>query len=151
MSKNALIILAHPEQNSLNHSLMNESIKILEAKGYKVKTSDLYKMNFNPLLTSNDFKDWPANIPMNLMLAAGKSNESKKLSTDILEEQSKVEWADLVIFQFPLWWMSMPAILKGWFDRSISAKFAYGNKPQIPENSKLANKKDCINDYHSCR
>lgn len=30
-----------------------------------------------------------------------------------------MEWADLVIFQFPLWWHAQPAILKGWFDRVL--------------------------------
>lgn len=36
-----------------------------------------------------------------------------------------LEWADLVIFQFPIWWFSMPAILKGWFERVYSSGFGY--------------------------
>jgi multimeric flavodoxin WrbA len=44
---------------------------------------------------------------------------------DILTEQRKVADADLVIFHFPVWWFSMPAILKGWFDRVFSRGFAY--------------------------
>lgn len=35
-------------------------------------------------------------------------------------------WADAVIFQFPLWWFSMPAIMKGWVDRIFACGFAYG-------------------------
>ena len=41
-------------------------------------------------------------------------------------EQEKLLWADTVIFQFPLWWYTMPAILKGWVDRVFTHRFAYG-------------------------
>ncbi|XP_055451228.1 ribosyldihydronicotinamide dehydrogenase [quinone] isoform X7 [Psammomys obesus] len=47
------------------------------------------------------------------------------LSSDILEEQRKVQEADLVIFQFPLYWFSVPAILKGWMDRVLCQGFAF--------------------------
>lgn len=42
-------------------------------------------------------------------------------------EQEKVAWANLVILQFPMWWFSMPAILKGWVDRVLSLGFAYAS------------------------
>jgi len=48
------------------------------------------------------------------------------LSPDIAEEQAKLRRADLVVFQFPLWWFGLPAILKGWVDRVFVAGFAYG-------------------------
>lgn len=41
-------------------------------------------------------------------------------------EQEKLLWADTIIFQFPLWWYTMPAILKGWVDRVFTYRFAYG-------------------------
>ncbi len=47
-------------------------------------------------------------------------------SEDIQQEQEKLLWADAVILQFPLWWFSMPAILKGWIDRVYACGFAYG-------------------------
>jgi NAD(P)H dehydrogenase (quinone) len=47
-------------------------------------------------------------------------------SADIAAEQEKLLWADTVIFQFPLWWFSMPAIMKGWIDRVYAWGFAYG-------------------------
>lgn len=45
---------------------------------------------------------------------------------DITREQDKLRWADAVILQFPLWWFSMPAILKGWVERVYAYGFAYG-------------------------
>lgn len=47
-------------------------------------------------------------------------------SADIEAEQEKLLWADAVIFQFPMWWFSMPAILKGWFERVYAYGLAYG-------------------------
>jgi NAD(P)H dehydrogenase (quinone) len=49
-----------------------------------------------------------------------------EVSPDILAEQEKLEWADAVVVQFPLWWYGMPAILKGWFDRVFVKGFGYG-------------------------
>jgi NAD(P)H dehydrogenase (quinone) len=37
-----------------------------------------------------------------------------------------MKWADAVILQFPLWWFSMPAILKGWVERVFAYGFGYG-------------------------
>src|SRR5690606_697581 len=48
------------------------------------------------------------------------------LTADVAMEIEKLRWADTLILQFPLWWFSMPAILKGWVDRVFAYGFAYG-------------------------
>ncbi|KAJ8335546.1 hypothetical protein SKAU_G00388880 [Synaphobranchus kaupii] len=48
-----------------------------------------------------------------------------RLSDDITEEHRKVEEAELIIFQFPMYWFSAPAILKGWLDRVLTQGFAF--------------------------
>lgn len=55
-----------------------------------------------------------------------RAYESGGLSADIRREHEKIDWADTIVFQFPLWWFGMPAILKGWFDRVFVKGFAYG-------------------------
>ena len=47
------------------------------------------------------------------------------MAADILAEQKKIKDADLIIFQFPLHWMSFPSIMKGWFDRVFTENFAF--------------------------
>ncbi|KAM7229780.1 hypothetical protein CapIbe_019896 [Capra ibex] len=54
-----------------------------------------------------------------------KAYEKRSLSSDIIEEQKKLQEADLVIFQFPLYWFSVPAVLKGWMDRVLCQGFAF--------------------------
>lgn len=43
-----------------------------------------------------------------------------------MAEQDKLRDAELVVFQFPLWWYGPPAILKGWFDRVLVSGYAFG-------------------------
>jgi NAD(P)H dehydrogenase (quinone) len=45
--------------------------------------------------------------------------------TDIKSEQDKLSWSDTIIFQFPLWWFGVPAILKDWLDKILTPGFAY--------------------------
>jgi len=71
-------------------------------------------------------------IPRGPGSSSGSPNDSRTgyeqgLQTpDITREQEKLHWADTVIFQFPLWWFTMPAIMKGWFERVYAYGFAYG-------------------------
>lgn len=57
---------------------------------------------------------------------AYEAYKKRSLTSDIIDEQKKVQEADLVIFQFPLYWFSIvPAILKGWMDRVLCQGFAF--------------------------
>ena len=49
------------------------------------------------------------------------------ISDDVKEEQSHLLWADCITFISPIWWMSFPAILKGYIDRVMVDGFAYGH------------------------
>ncbi|XP_066503523.1 NAD(P)H dehydrogenase [quinone] 1-like isoform X2 [Hoplias malabaricus] len=63
-----------------------------------------------------------------------------RLSDDIKEEHHKVEQADLIIFQFPLYWFSVPAIMKGWIDRVLTQGFAFSLQ-NLYDNGMLKGKK----------
>ncbi|WP_222597074.1 NAD(P)H-dependent oxidoreductase [Chitinophaga pinensis] len=55
------------------------------------------------------------------------ATEVAGFALDIEAEQQKVEWCDLMIWQFPLWWFTVPGILKGWVDRVFAMGRFYGN------------------------
>ena len=46
---------------------------------------------------------------------------------ELQAEMDKVTWCDALVFQFPLWWLGRPAILKGWVDRVFAVTFALGS------------------------
>jgi putative NADPH-quinone reductase len=123
---NVLIVYAHPGPQSLNASLRDFTAKRLEANGHAVRISDLYAMGWKAALDGEDFPERDATQPLALMGDSERAYRDGTQSADIAIEQQKLEWADTVIFQFPLWWFSMPAILKGWFDRVYAYGFAYG-------------------------
>jgi NAD(P)H dehydrogenase (quinone) len=123
---NILIVYAHPEPLSLNGSLKNFMIRRLEDAGHKVQVSDLYAMNWKAAIDAADSLDAPGEGRFNITRASRQAFETGRQSEDIAREQKKLLWADTVILQFPLWWFSMPAILKGWVERVYAYGFAYG-------------------------
>ncbi|WP_342619464.1 NAD(P)H-dependent oxidoreductase [Rhodoferax sp. GW822-FHT02A01] len=121
-----LIVFAHPEPKSFSAALKDIAVKKLESLGHEVNVSDLYKMAWSPALSEKDFGEDRAN-PEYLDLSAEQENAHAKgsICDAVRLEQAKLSEADLVLFHFPVWWFSMPAILKGWVDRVFSRGYAY--------------------------
>lgn len=118
------IVFAHPDKRSLQHSLLQVTVDTLVANGHEVKVSDLYSMKWKSELDRDDFPELPKESRLRPLHASIESYKDNAYSKDILNEREKVLWADMVIFHFPLWWYSVPAIMKGWFDRVLVAPFA---------------------------
>lgn len=120
------IVFAHPEPKSLSASLRDVAIRELEAAGHEVRVSDLHAMGWKAEVDRSDF---PTLAPEERLLPVAASKNaftSNSLTDDVKAEIEKLLWADALILQFPLWWFSMPAILKGWIDRVYAFGFAYG-------------------------
>jgi NAD(P)H dehydrogenase (quinone) len=121
---NVLWVFTHPEQRSLLGALCTDGLRALEAAGHDVRVSDLYAMKWKAAIDRDDFTalgDERLSVPP----VSGQAYLQGTLSQDIKAEQEKLEWADTVVIQFPMWWYGMPAILKGWFDRVFCAGFGY--------------------------
>jgi NAD(P)H dehydrogenase (quinone) len=123
---NVLLVFAHPEPRSLNGALRDVAVAELESQGHQVRVSDLYAMGWKPAADRADFPQLPADARLNVATASGEAFKTQTLTADVRAEQDKLLWADAVILQFPLWWFTMPAILKGWVDRVYSYGFTYG-------------------------
>ncbi|MCQ9640742.1 NAD(P)H-dependent oxidoreductase [Chryseobacterium sp. WG14] len=104
-----LLIYAHPNENSLNHNLLQQVIATLQSGHHEIRIRDLYQMNFDPVLSLTDMQEQRAG----------------KVSEDILVEQDFISWADQITFIYPIWWTGLPAIMKGYIDRVFSYGFAY--------------------------
>lgn len=114
---NALIVLAHPEPQSFNAGLKDVARDTLAARGYSVEVSDLYGQGFNPVEGAERYLD-RANPKVFAPLAEQRNAwQTGRLPAEVRREVDRLERADLIILQFPLWWHAQPAILKGWFDR----------------------------------
>lgn len=122
----ALIVYAHPEPTSLNGSLKAFVAQRLRRAGHQVEVSDLYAMGWKANVDAADFLDIDPHQPFHPEEASSHGYATDTQTEDIAAEQRKLRDADLVILQFPLWWFSMPAILKGWVDRVFAYGLAYG-------------------------
>ncbi|QGZ42787.1 NAD(P)H dehydrogenase (quinone) [Pseudoduganella flava] len=123
---NVLYVYAHPEPRSLNGALKDFALRHLRAAGHEVQVSDLYAMNWKATVDAADSKEPPERGRFDPSHASQRAFQNGWQSDDIVREQEKLRWADVVIFQFPLWWFSMPAIMKGWIERVYAYGFAYG-------------------------
>jgi NAD(P)H dehydrogenase (quinone) len=133
---NVLWIFAHPEQQSLNGALRRDGLRLLRSLGHHVRMSDLYAMGWKATVDGDDFPDSTPEEPLVVTSESKRAFRAGSLSPDIRAELDKLRWADTVVFQFPLWWYGMPAILKGWFDRVFVKGFAYGVRdPDCPSRS----------------
>lgn len=128
--KKIFIIYAHPEPRSLNGSLKDDAVTFLTGQGHEVQVSDLYAMKWR---AEADSRDFPQRDPAERLVYNAASRDAYLAgaqASEITAEQEKLKWADAIIMQFPLWWYSMPAILKGWVDRVYARRFAYGVGPK---------------------
>lgn len=124
--KTVLIVYAHPEPRSLNRQLVEDAAEVLAAQGHTVLRSDLYGMSWKAVYDAADFpvRDNPERL--SFLHESGHAYAHHHQPDDIVAEQAKLVAADAVIFQFPLWWFSMPAIMKGWIERVFAYGLAYG-------------------------
>lgn len=121
----ALIVHAHPEPESFCSAQMREAVLALEAQGYTVEISDLYRMGWNPELGRDDFEHELVGH-FKPQVEQVKAVNHVTFAPDVAAEIEKVQRADLLVFSFPMWWFSLPALLKGWVDRVFAMGVAYG-------------------------
>ncbi len=110
---NVLVLYAHPNPKSFCHAILEVAVKTFEGEGHSVHVRDLYALKFNPILDASDFMAF----------------KEGKTPLDIASEQDEIRWSDVIVIVFPIWWASMPAILKGYFDRVFSYGFSFGKGP----------------------
>ncbi|MGB3799763.1 MAG: NAD(P)H-dependent oxidoreductase [Lewinella sp.] len=103
---NILVIYGHPDPKSFNQSLADAYADAAAVSGAKVRRLQLHQLEFNP----------------NLRYGYRKRTE---LEPDLLRAQEDLRWADHLVWVYPVWWGSVPALLKGFLDRVLLPDFAF--------------------------
>jgi NAD(P)H dehydrogenase (quinone) len=107
-----LVVVAHPAVGSFTMALAREYAAELEALGHSQRTLDLYRMGFNPVLAAEELSPAADRPP----------------SADVARAQDEIRAADVLTLIYPLWWLSMPAMMKGYIDRVFARGFAYDSR-----------------------
>jgi len=119
--------------------MKNVAIQNLERQGHTVTVSDLYGQGFSAVAQKWDFVATSGGH-FNYMLEQKHSAQLQNaFSPDILAEIQKLQAADVLLIITPLWWSSVPAILKGWFDRVLAMGVAW-DSGKIYENGLMRGK-----------
>ncbi len=126
--KKVLIVHAHPEPTSVTAHLARIASSTLAAQGHEVMHSDLYGMGWKAVFDGEDFPVRINQDRLSFIDESGHAFANGYQTPDVEAEQRKILAADAVIMLFPLWWFSMPAIMKGWIDRVWAFGLAYGFK-----------------------
>ena len=101
------IVHAHHEPTSLNGAMTREATAALGDAGHEVVVSDLYAMGFDPVSDRRNFTT--VADPTQLKEQAEESLASAQggFAPDLQAEMDKLAWCDVVVFQFPIWWLGM--------------------------------------------
>jgi NAD(P)H dehydrogenase (quinone) len=105
-----LVVVAHPAEDSFTMGLTRAYAVELEQLGHSQQTYDLYRMGFDPVLAAHELVPASAEHPA---------------SADVLQAQDDILAADVLTVIYPLWRLSMPAMMKGYIDRVFARGFAY--------------------------
>jgi NAD(P)H dehydrogenase (quinone) len=123
---NVFIVHAHHEPASFNGALTRAAREALESVGHRVVVSDLYAMGFDPVSDRRNFSTVKNPGYLKQQDEELHATDHDGFAPDVRAEMEKVFACDALIFQFPLWWFGLPAILKGWVDRVFAMGRVYG-------------------------
>jgi putative NADPH-quinone reductase len=107
-----LLVVAHVRRSSLTSQVANVFAEAAGANGHEFERADLAREQFDPVLREADEPDW--------------NDPDKVYSEDVLREMRRIERNEATVMIFPIYWWSMPALLKGWIDRVWNNGWAYG-------------------------
>lgn len=119
----SVVVLAHPEEQSFNAQMARIAVKALgRASGSESQLLDLYSMGFDPCERGDHF---PSRLHKDRFDAQAEQRHAANtdaLPADVRHHLETIENTDVMILQYPMWWYTPPAMLKGWLDRV----FVYG-------------------------
>ena len=118
----ALVVVAHPDPASLSQAVTQALAEGVAVAGHSVEIADLAKEGFDPRFSLSD-------------LAVHRREIAQPV--DIAFEQERIDRADALVLVYPVYWWSMPALMKGWIERVFANGWAYDEGADLQTVKKL--------------
>ena len=112
------VLLGHPDSSSFNGQIVDAYCTAARKKGHEVRVQKLGEMQFDPIL-------WKGYKIV------------QDLEPDLKKAQENIVWCNKWVIVYPIWWGAVPALLKGFFDRTLYSGFAYKYHEKDPLWDKL--------------
>ncbi|MGN6486613.1 MAG: NAD(P)H-dependent oxidoreductase [Devosia sp.] len=112
------VLLGHPDTDSFNGALADAYCAAATAAGHEVRRQNIGELQFDPILHHGYRRVQP-------------------LETDLIAAQANLSWCQHWAVFYPVWWGNVPALLKGFFDRTLYSEFAYRYHDEDPLWDKL--------------
>lgn len=120
----ALVVVAHPKPESFTHHIAASLTRGINAANQAdtFEIADLFAESFDPRFNAADH---------------AVHDRIGPVPEDIAAEQARIDRADALVLVFPIYWWSMPGLLKGWIDRVFANGWAYDYSPDVGLVKKL--------------
>lgn len=105
-----LVIYAYPVEISLTSAIRDAVLADLIAAQHEVRLRDLYAENFNPFLSAAE---------------RALHHTSPSTRPELARDVEDLRWCEAIVFVYPTWWSGLPAMLKGWIDRTWMNEVAW--------------------------
>ncbi len=105
-AKRVLVICGHPRRNSFCHALADAYAEGAERVGADVRRLDVVDLDFDIHVRNHSPNQQPC-------------------EEDIATARELITWAQHIVFAYPTWWGTMPALLKGFLDRVLTPGYAF--------------------------
>lgn len=107
----ATVLLAHPDPESFAHALARRAVSGLEAAGWTVDLIDLYALDYPGAISPDEWRAYATAEPI--------------LDDTVRSHADLVRRTDALVFVYPTWWSSVPAVLKSWMERTLVPGVAF--------------------------
>lgn len=109
---NATVVFAHPDPDSFARAILDRVVRGLESAGHVATVLDLYAIDYPGALSPDEWAAYASGTPI--------------LDDTVARHAEIVSSTDALVFVYPTWWSSVPAILKSWFERTLVEGVAFG-------------------------
>lgn len=106
-----VVLLAHPNSDSFNHAIAKRAVETLTSVGHQVHLLDLYALGWKAAMSADERSAYHGDNPV--------------LDPLVASHVELLHRADALVFVYPTWWSSLPAILKGWLERVMVPGVAF--------------------------
>ena len=107
----ALVVHAHPDPDSFSAALVGAVSQGLRSAGHEARVIDLYDEGFTAAMSTAERLAYHEATPI--------------IDEQVRAHAEHVRWAEAIVFIYPTWWGSMPAVMKGWLERVLVPGVAF--------------------------